>query len=225
MTVPRGTKNFKMRQIFILVTLIAVSCRQAKVKVLAEEYAKGKPKTVHYFDNTEDATQHPIVIVEDGIGHANKPVSFDEERYFENGKLYSKGRYVKGQTCGLWQYFYETGFPQAKCYYLNGISRDTVYCWYSSGILKRFLVEIDTVKHKWHGFDFYESGKKSASYNLFNYGDDKWRVDGEWSEWFKNGQQKFQATVQSNWTAGEWMQWDSAGRLTKGQKPINLVFE
>lgn len=213
-----------MGRTLILIILVMVSCRRGKVKVLWDEYSKGKPKIIYYFDNEEDAMQYPIVHIKDGVGYANKPISFDEERYYENGKLQSKGRYIKGQTCGLWQYFYETGVPQARCYYLNGTTKDTVYCWYPSGKLKRLLVEIDTVKHKWHGFDCYESGNKSIENNLFNDGYDNWTVNGKWNEWFENGKQKFQATVENNWTMGKWKQWDSAGNLKEGEKPINIMF-
>src|SRR5881398_3522597 len=103
--------NSKMRPILFFIMLILTSCRHEKVKVLWDEYSKGKPKTIYYFDDEDDAKQYPIVHMKDGVGYANKPISFDGERYYENGKLQSKGRYIKGQTCGLWQYFYETGVP------------------------------------------------------------------------------------------------------------------
>jgi antitoxin component YwqK of YwqJK toxin-antitoxin module len=216
--------DLKMRQPPIFILLILVSCRQGKVKVVWDEYAKGKPKTIYYFDNKEDATQYPIVDIKDGVGYANKPISFDEERYYNNGKLQSRGRYIKGQTCGLWQYFYETGVPEAKCFYLNGVTRDTVYCWYPSGKLKRLLVEVDTGKHQWHGFDYYENGNKSIESNLSQNSLDNWTVDGKWNEWFDNGKLKFQATIKFNWTVGKWQQWDSVGNFKEGEKPINITF-
>jgi antitoxin component YwqK of YwqJK toxin-antitoxin module len=216
--------KFKMRHILIFILFVIVSCRQEKVKVLVDEYSKGRPKTIYYFDNIEDAKQYPIVRVKDGKGYANKPISFDEEQYYENGKLQCKGRFIKGRTHGLWWYFYETGVPQAKCYYLNGVTVDTVYCWYPSGKLKRLLVEVDTVEHRWQGFDYYENGSKSIESNLFNDSLDNWTVDGRWDEWFENGKQKFHATVKNNWTVGKWQQWNNTGNLKEGEKPINITF-
>ena len=212
-----------MRVILLFLSFMASSCRQEKVKVLWDEYSKGKPKIIYYFDNDEDATQYPIVHVKHGVGYANRPISFDEERYYENGKLQSKGRYIKGQTCGLWQYFYESGIHQAKCYYLNGIARDTVYCWYPSGKLKRLLIEVDTINHRWHGVDYYENGNKSIECNLLKDSLDNWTIYGTWKEWFDNGKDKFQATLKNNWTTGKWQQWDTTGNLTEGEKAINFT--
>ena|GEM_PF-6925973 len=216
--------NFKMRYTLVFILLLLLSCGQEKVKVLWDEYSPGKPKTVYYFDNEEDAKQYPIVHVKNGVGYANKPISFDEERYYENGKLQSKGRYIKGQTCGLWEYFYENGVPQAKCYYQNGITRDTVYCWHPSGKLKRLFLEVDTARHYWHGVDYFENGNKSIESNLFKDSLGNWTVDGKWIEWFDNGKQKFEATIKNNWTVGKWQQWDTLGIVKEGNKPINITF-
>lgn len=217
--------NFKMLQTLFLILLLITSCQQGKVKVLEGEYSKGKPKTIYYFDNEDEAKQYPIVHIKDGVGYANKPISFDEERYYENGKLQSKGRYIKGQTCGLWQYFYETGISQAKCYYLNGVTRDTVYCWYPSGHLKRVLIEVDTVNHRWHGFDYYDNGNKSLEINLLKDSLDNWTIDGKWNQWFDNGKQKFQAVLKNNWTIGKWQKWDSLGNISEGEQAINITFD
>jgi len=213
-----------MRPLLVFIIFIVTSCGHEKVKVLWDEYSKGKPKTIYYFDSEDDAKQLPIVDMKDGVGYANKPISFDQESYYENGKLQSKGRFIKGQTCGLWQYFYESGVRQAKCYYLNGVTRDTVYCWYPSGKLKRLLIEIDTINHRWHGFDYYENGNKSIEYHLLKDNSDKWTVDGNWKEWFDNGKDKFQATLKNNWTFGKWQQWDTTGNLQEGEKQINITF-
>jgi antitoxin component YwqK of YwqJK toxin-antitoxin module len=147
--------------VLILVAQSLPSCKQEKVKVLWEEYSPGKPKTIYYFDNADDARVPPDVVVKDGLGRANRPVSFDEERYYPNGRLQSKGRYIKGKTCGRWEYFYETGIPQASSNYRDGVVRDTVFCWYPSGKLKRILMEIDTTRNYWHGSDYFENGQKS----------------------------------------------------------------
>ena len=209
---------------YIVIVIVFASCKTEKFKVQFDEYSNGKPRIIYYFDNEEDAKHLPIVIVKNGIGLANKSVSFDEERFFENGNLQSKGRYIKGQSCGLWQYFYETGIPQAKCYYLNGVTRDSVFCWNSTGSLKRVLIEIDTTNHYWHGFDYFANGKKSIECNLVKDILDNWTVEGNWNEWYENGRDKFQATVKNNWTIGKWQEWDTAGNLKVGDKPINITF-
>jgi len=218
-------RKFNIPLAVVSVMLVLASCRQKKVKVLEDEYSKGRSKTVYYFDNEADAEQHPMVDVKDGVAYANKPISFDEEQYYENGKLRCKGRFIKGQSCGLWQYYYETGVPQARCYYLNGITRDTVYCWYPSGKLKRNWIEEDTVGHRWHGFDYYENGTKSLDCILHSDSLDNMTVDGEWTEWFDNGQPKFKAVIKKNWTVGKWQQWDHAGNFKEGDSAINIKFD
>jgi antitoxin component YwqK of YwqJK toxin-antitoxin module len=217
-------RNVIIQLAVVFTMLLLASCQHEKVKVVHEEYSKGRPKTVYYFDSEEDAKQDPMVDVKDGAAYANKPISFDEERYYENGKLRCKGRLIKGQTCGLWQYFYETGVPQAKCYYLNGVTRDSVFCWYPSGKLKRNWVEEDSVDHRWHGFDFYENGKKSLECTVHMDSLDIPTIDGEWTEWFDNGNLKFKASIRKNWTVGKWQQWDEAGKLTEGDSVLNLKF-
>jgi antitoxin component YwqK of YwqJK toxin-antitoxin module len=120
-----------MKSSFIAIATVAIgallmlACRSKKEKVVWKQYPNGQPQVVFYFDNNEDAALHPSVEVVHGISHANKPISFGVERYYSNGQLYCKGQYVKGQTCGLWQYYYSSGIQQAKCYYWNGITRDT----------------------------------------------------------------------------------------------------
>lgn len=217
--------NISIRPFLLTTGLIAASCRHEKVKVVISEYSQGKPEIIYYFNNQDDARQFPIVTVKDGVGYANKPISFDEERYYKNGKLQAKGSYVKGQTCGLWQYFYESGVPQAKCYYWNGITCDTVYCWYPSGRLKRIFVETDTAKRQWHGIEFYENGKKGFESNMLSDSADNMHLDGGWSEWFSNGGLKMKAIMKNNWTVGKWQKWDSAGKLEEGEKPMHIFLE
>ncbi|HEV3413886.1 MAG TPA: hypothetical protein VG101_15500 [Puia sp.] len=207
-----------------LILGLLVACHHGKVRIVLDEYAKNKPKTVYYFDNEEDAGQHPVVIVKNGISHANKPLSFDIERYYSNGKLYCKGQYIKGQTCGLWQYFYSSGILQAKCYYWNGIPRDTAYCWYPSGKLRRFLVEVDTTKRQWHGTDYYENGEKLTECYLTADSLGDLAIEGDYKAWYPNGNPRMQATAKSDWSIGKWRRWDSAGTLEEGDSTIGLTY-
>lgn len=192
---------------------------------MSEEYANGNPKIVYYYDNGADAKEHPIVTCERGIGSADKPISFDEERYYRNGKLHSKGRFREGLTFALWEYFYETGILESKCYYQNGIPKDTIYCWHPSGKLKRELIEIDTIKKYWKAFDYFENGNKFLETDLYSDSIGNWTIDGKYNEWFENGNKKFIAVIRNNWTFGKWQEWDNKGTLIKeGKKPMNITF-
>jgi antitoxin component YwqK of YwqJK toxin-antitoxin module len=218
-------RNFRLPLVALFIAPAAAFCQHDKVKVIEEEYSNGKPKIVYYFDSKEDAMQHPTIEIRNGIGYASKPISFDKERYYENGRLDSKGRYIKGQTCGLWQYFYETGVRQARCYYWNGVTRDSVYCWYPSGNLKRIMAETDTTNHYWHIFQYFDNGIKSFESNLLKDSLNNWKLEGEWAEWYENGKPKIKAILKDNWTVGKWQQWDSAGKLQEGDKPLRIRFD
>lgn len=214
-----------MRNIFLFLMLFLFSCNEHKIKVIVDEYSKGKPRIIDYFDNEKDAASPPIVLVRNGVGNANKPISFDEERYYENGKIHSKGRYTKGVTAGLWEYFYETGVIQSKCYYENGFEKDTVHCYDSSGELKRLLIETDTIKRYWHGAEYFENGAKAIDFNLLNDNLDNWIIDGNWIQLYQNGQKQFQAVMRNNWTVGKWQKWNDKGDLIKEDStPINITF-
>ena len=191
-----------------------------------DKYPDGNPKTIFYFDNRNDVKQHPVVNIKDGIGFANKPISFDEERYYENGKLRSQGSYTKGLSCGLWKYFYDTGIPQAQCYYLNGITSDTVYCWYPSGKLKRHLVEIDKAKHDWHDIDYFENQKKDFDCYLRADSLGNFKMNGLFQEWYDNGQVKFTSNFKNGSTNGKWRKYDINGKLIEeSDKPLSLSFD
>lgn len=165
-----------------------------------------------------------IVNFKDGVGHADKPLAFEEQEFYHNGQLKYKGHYFNGQAFGLWQYFYDDGKPEAKCYYLNGISRDTVYCWYPSGKIKRQLVEIDTVKAYWHGIDYFENGQKSNEAFLLRDSIGNWVVDGSYKEWYVNGKPKLEALLRNNKTVGKWRSWNEQGDTEEGEKPFPITF-
>jgi antitoxin component YwqK of YwqJK toxin-antitoxin module len=127
--------------------LTFTGCGQSKTKIIADTYTSGKPKTIRYFNSKADSKEVIIITHKDGKGTASKSLTFDEEGYYENCNMEFRGHYAKGQTAGLWEYFYGTGVPEAKAYYDNqGHSTDTVHCWYESGKKKRDIVEIDKSK-------------------------------------------------------------------------------
>ncbi|MBS1660191.1 MAG: hypothetical protein JST68_03980 [Bacteroidetes bacterium] len=214
-----------MRYTLLLLLITLSSCKHEKLKYLQSTYPSGKPKLYYYFDSKEDADQLPIVHIKDGIGTVNKPLTFGVEYYYENGKLMVKGQYINGQTSGLWQYYYEDGVHQARSYYLNGLGKDSVYCWYPDGKLKRLLIEIDTLKHYWHGTDYFENSNKLYDYGFFMGTDDHWLMTGPWAEWFEDGKQKFRAELKSGSTIGKWQKWDSLGNLQEGDSTINVTSE
>jgi antitoxin component YwqK of YwqJK toxin-antitoxin module len=216
-----SSKPSRALMVLFLATNLLLSCKQEKVKVLWKEYSPGKPMIIYYFDNKSDAQDPPDVVVKDGLGSANKPVSFDEERFYVNGPLQSKGRYIKGKACGRWEYFYDTGIPMATCYYQDGVTCDTVYCWYPSGKLKRVLVEIDTIRNYWHGSEYFENGKQSLDNYMFQVQDDKYTVEGPFHEWYENGQLKYKATVKNGYTIGKSQSWNENGMLI-GEKIDSL---
>ena len=188
-----------------------------------DNYSSGKPRTIYYFDNKDDLDQFPTLYITAGSSVARKPIPNTIEKYYENGILQSRGQNIGDIKCGRWEYFYENGIPQARCYYRKGISKDTVYGWYPSGKLKRLLVEVDTIQHYWHGLDYLEDGSKIVECNLTKDSGNNWLFNGDWKSWYHNGKQSFQATMKDNWTAGKWQEWDSAGNKHEGQKPINIT--
>jgi len=77
---------------------------------------------------------------------------------------------------------------------------------------------------EWHGVEYFQNGNKSNEFNLLSDSLGKWTVDGKWNEWFDNGKPKFQALLRNNWTVNKWQEWDSAGNIKEGEKPVNITF-
>lgn len=191
-----------------LILLILTSCGQEKIEVISETFPDGKPKTIRYFNSKEDSKENIIVTFKEGTGTVNLPLTFEEKNYHRNGKLKCRGFYINGQTSGLWEYFYETGIQEAKTYYDFGKSTDTVLCWYSSGNIKKTIFEIDTVKNYWHSIDFYESGAKQYECYYTKDRTDSAILNGDFKEWYENGQLKFFAKLENGWTVGKWIEYE-----------------
>ncbi|HEY6901753.1 MAG TPA: hypothetical protein VI233_13955 [Puia sp.] len=213
-----------MRSAPILLLLLALfSCKQEKIKVLWDNYPSGKPRTVYYFNNKDDQEHFPFFYVKSGTDFTRQPIPHIIEKYYENGHLQSRGLDIGDKKSGLWEYYFENGVPQAKCYFNNGINTDTFYCWYPNGKLKRALIEVDTIQHNWHGTDYLEDGKKIVESNLTKDSLNNWILNGEWKSWYHNGKPSFEANIKDNWTTGTWRQWDSTGAIHEGQKPVNIT--
>jgi antitoxin component YwqK of YwqJK toxin-antitoxin module len=219
--------NFKMRILTYFIVLTLTACEQSKVKVIADTYQNGKPKTVRYFKSTADSKEVFTVKYNNGEGTATKPITFVEEGYYQNGKLEFRGQYINGKTSGLWEYFYETGIPEAKSYYDSiGKQTDTVHCWYESGNKKRDIVEIDKTKNYWHNIDYYETGAKHIECYQTKDTSDNFKLNGLFREWYDNGQLKFIATLKDSWTVGKWQEYELNGKLKEeSEKPFSITIE
>ena len=215
--------NFKMQLVSYLIIFTIIACGQTRIKTIADEYSNRKPKTIRYFNSKKDSKEKIKVEYQEGKGTVNKPLTFLEEGYYENGRLKYKGQYVNGQTSGLWEYFYETGFKEAKSYYENGKVTDTVYCWFPSGKLKRHIVEIDTIKNYWHNIDYYENKNKHIECYQLKDSSDDFKLNGLFQEWYTNGQLKFSATFKDGWTVGKWQKYELNGKLVEeSDKSFNI---
>lgn len=216
-----------MKYVFLAVFVYWLSaCSKPKIKVIAETYQNGKTKTIRYFSSKKDSREKFSMSHENGIGTADKPLSFIEEGYYENGNLEYRGNFIKGQTSGLWKYYYETNIPEAKCYYDKGKVTDTVYCWFPSGKLKRLIVEIDPIKNYWHNVDYYENGAiKIDSYQTKD-SLDNFVLNGLFQEWYDNGKFKIIATFKDGWTFGSWKNYKKDGTLIEeSDKPLHVTIE
>jgi len=197
------------------------------VKVIAETYEDGNPRTIRYFNSKAESKENFLVGVSDGKGTATKPISFDEEGFYENGKLEYKGHYINGKTSGLWEYFYETGILAARSYYdSNGKSTDTVHCWFESGNKKREIIEIDTIKNLWHNIDYFDNGNKRVECYQTKDTSDNFKLNGPFKEWYDNGQLKVVATFKDGWTVGKWKEYELNGKLKEeSDKAYSITIE
>ena len=212
--------------LFYTIILTTTACSQNKTRVVAEEYSNGKTKTIRYFNSFKDSKENIKIEHLNGKGTASEPVTFLEEGYYENGKLKYRGEYIKGQTSGLWEYFYDSGINEAKSYYNNGETKDSVYCWFPSGKLKRHVLEIDTLKKYWFNVDYYENGKKNVECYLTKDSADNFILNGVFQEWYESGQLKFYATFKDGRTVGFWKEYESNGKLKEeSNKSFSIVFE
>ncbi len=153
-------------------------------------------------------------------------MSFLAEGYYENGNLQYRGNFIRGETSGLWEYFYETSIPEAKCYYRNGRTTDSVFCWGPSGKLQRQALEIDTFINYWRAIDYFENGKVSIEGHFIRDGRDSAILNGSFREWYDNGKLKFTAIFKKGWTVGKWKEYDMDGQLKKeSEESFSITFE
>jgi antitoxin component YwqK of YwqJK toxin-antitoxin module len=216
-----------MKRLIYVLILTLTACGQDKVKVVVDTYPDGKSKTIRYFNSKTDSKESFTIHFSDGKGTASKRITFDEEGYYQNGKLEYKGHFLDGQTSGLWEYFYETGIPEAKSYYdRNGKTVDTVHCWYESGKKKRIVIEIDKNKNTWQNIDYFENGNKYVECYQTKDTSDNFKLNGPYKEWYDSGQLKFTATFKDGWTLGKWQVYELNGKLKEeSEKPFSITIE
>jgi len=213
-----------MKTSISLLIFFLVSCSQSKFKVVVEQYESGTPKTVRYFFNRQDTRKKIHTYSTDGFLRSDMPITFLEEKFYENGVLQYRGLIKKGVTNGLWEYYYETGLPQARSYYLDELNTDSVLCWYESGKMKRQMIEIDTSKNYWHNVDYYENGRKMIECYQYLEQKGNFILNGTFKEWFQNGRQKFEINLKDNRSNGKWKEWDSTGKLIEeSDREINVT--
>ncbi|HEY6505609.1 MAG TPA: hypothetical protein VIZ28_16655 [Chitinophagaceae bacterium] len=198
--------------IFLLATITVRS--QNMTKVISESYSSGKPKVIRYFDTPVDAKDSIKIYNLIGTRYLNIPVSFMVYGYYEDGKVQYKGQYKKGFAEGLWETFYETGIMNSRSYYKNGLLCDSLKCWYSSGMVSRLVVEVDSSKRLWHNIDYYEAGNKRMECFQIQL-PEKIIAQGSYKEWHENKQLGFEAEVKDGKTVGKWRVWDENGKLIK----------
>jgi len=173
--------------LLISLSIFLFSCDK-KIKVIARNYKDGSPKEIRYFNNENDSKQKINITYVDGVGVLNVPASFYQELYYDNAVLQTRGQYLKGYSSGLWEYFNKNGSQQAKCYYKNGKTVDTVYCFDSIGRMQRHMIEIDTTKKLWNYYTYYPNGKLKEHTYIHITGDDSgFLYDGPDTAWFDNG--------------------------------------
>lgn len=218
--------NFMKKTRIFIIALILTACGQSKIEVVSQTYLDGKPKTVRYFNSKRDSKEKIYVKHSNGIGTVSKPLTFQEEGYYENGKLEFRGSYINGETSGLWEYYYETGIQEARSYYHNGNSTDTVLCWYPSGKIKRNKIEIDTTKNYWYNIDFYENGRKYIECYQTKDSTNNIRLNGQFQEWYDSGQLKFSAVLKNDWTVGKWIKYELDGSLKEeSEESFSIRYE
>jgi antitoxin component YwqK of YwqJK toxin-antitoxin module len=210
-----------MKRIFPIIIVLILSCKQERIKIIADKYKDGTPSEIRYFNTVKDSKENfEIVVDSNGHGKSTKPLSFFEEAYYHDGVMQCAGNYDKGLENGLWKFYYNTGVLQARCYYENGIEIDSTHCYYPSGKIKRILIEINKSRKYWIDTDYYENGIKSLLSHQIKDSPGVWTVDGEYLIWHSNGKLKFQAEYRMGQSVGKWKVYDTSGILIKESDSI-----
>lgn len=104
------------------------------------------------------------------------------EKYIE-GKIYWRGKYIKGKKEGLWVQYFESGDVSSKGNYLDGNREGFWIGYFGHGQL--------------HSKGNYKNGKK----------------DGFWIEYWENGLVFSKGNYKNGLRKGEWLQQDRFGNI------------
>jgi len=120
---------------------------------------------------------------------------------------------------GRWEWFYESGRPEAVGAYRNGRAdgptgqtgiprrgREGPWMfWHANGQKKQQLSYVDG-RPEGPGYQWYENGQQQYEAQ-FRDG----RADGAWNSWYANGQKHQEGTYEDGQPVGVWTVWDESG--------------
>jgi len=128
-------------------------------------------------------------------------------QYNKDGSLELEGQYIDYKEEGTFNWYYSNGNKKWVETFKNGISIDTIYCYYESGKLKRKNFPPKNKTRK--AIEYYETGEIKISSFLFN----SENIDSLWIGYFKNQKIKEIGKVNKGKKVGIWKFFDKNGNL------------
>ena len=123
--------------------------------------------------------------------HIEKKRTGERRRYYSNGKLESRGFFIKGNKEGLWEVYHNNGQLKSKGYYTKGMK---------DGLWK----------------EYYKNRLMNSSINYKN-----GKEDGLLEVFHENGKLLMKGSYKDGKQIGEWNYYDEKGNLTKTEHFID----
>jgi antitoxin component YwqK of YwqJK toxin-antitoxin module len=160
-----------------------------------------------------------------GLGSINAQADGEYEEFYESGKLKLKGQYKDKIRVGEWISYYETGEVSQEFSYSNGEQNKIYTSYYKNG---KIQVKVTLEGDKYINRKYFESGNleyeredktgyfksylETGELNIESKYID-WQLDGEWKQYYKNGQLEWNITYKEDYKQGNYKQYYQNGDL------------
>jgi antitoxin component YwqK of YwqJK toxin-antitoxin module len=199
--------NKQILYILTIVLIVFQSCDSKKDREITLKYENGEPKQVkEYPYGRSDSNNYNLI------------------QYNKDGSVEMKGEIRNGKEEGTFIWYYPNGNKKWQETFKQGVSIDTIYCYYESGKLKRKNYPPDQGTRK--AFEYYETGELKII-SFISGGD---FIDSNWTGFYKNGEIREIGQVENGRKVGIWKFYDIDSELTDsidqtGESKVVFDFE
>ncbi len=137
-------------------------------------------------------------------------LNYFHEDYYENGKLFAKGKYSNGKQDGLWEWWYDNGNKRDEAMLKHGEYIGQRKHWFENGKIKQLeIINGECFGDCCNGevIKYYDNGQVQSEGRMLN-GD----YDGKYVYHYDNGQAKKEEYFNVGLRNGNYLEWFSNGK-------------